>query len=227
MPIMAKKNKRRIGLALYPNEDFNFNKLNSKIINEIDFLHIDIVDKSFNINCKKNDLLIINDICKKWEKKLIQFHIMSKDPLKYIKKNLVDNCKIETIFVHDNIENLRGIKNKILEIGLKPGIVISPKNYKSKINIELLKEYNEILLLCIQKPGESGQEQKPNIHKFVDKLNLLKKKYNIKVTVDGGINISNIGMIKSDNFVSSSYIMNSDKPSAVINKLKLIVNGNK
>ena len=39
---------------------------------------------------------------------------MSKNPLKYIKRNLVENCNIKTIFVHDNIENLKGIKNKIL-----------------------------------------------------------------------------------------------------------------
>ena len=80
---------------------------------------------------------------------------MSLEPLKYVD----EFCKYsDVIYFHNEInEDKKLIKNAIINKGKKPGIVIhASKNYKDIDSI--IKNYDEILLLCVEHPGTSGQK---------------------------------------------------------------------
>ena len=46
--------------------------------NNLDFIHIDLVDSSFSKNKVKNDIAILKKIKNLWPEHVIQTHVMSK-----------------------------------------------------------------------------------------------------------------------------------------------------
>ena len=169
----------------------------------VDYIHFDVMDGKFvsnkNITVSELPKLIDN------VKKKIDIHFMVSNPDKYIEKICYYN--IEYITIHYEIKNLEDYIDKIKNYGFKVGIAIKPETDIEKIYY-LLDKINLVLIMSVE-PGKSGQ-------KFIDvsdKINKLKqeiinRKLNVKISVDGGINEEVLTYVKeADILVSSSFIL--------------------
>lgn len=226
--MVKKKNNQKLGLAVYLNENSNVNKIFKMVKNKPDFIHLDLVDETILKNKTKPKIENIFDFYINWKNKLTQLHIMSLNPKKYIGKHLLKYKNLKTIFFHDNFNNktILEIKNYILDLNLIPGIVIQKDIINQKLEF-ITNNFNEILVLCIDKPGFSGQKFQLKSKSLINKINNHKNRKKINLTVDGGINENNIKDIYSDYYVSSSFIMTSKNPYLQILKLKKIINNEK
>lgn len=179
---------------------YEINRLNNS---NVDYIHFDVMDGKFvsnkNITVSELPKLIDN------VKKKIDIHFMVSNPDKYIEKICYYN--IEYITIHYEIKNLEDYIDKIKNYGFKVGIAIKPETDIEKIYY-LLDKVNLVLIMSVG-PGKSGQ-------KFIDvsdKINKLKqeiinRKLNVKISVDGGINEEVLTYVKeADILVSSSFIL--------------------
>lgn len=179
---------------------YEINRLNNS---NVDYIHFDVMDGKFvsnkNITVSELPKLIDN------VKKKIDIHFMVSNPDKYIEKICYYN--IEYITIHYEIKNLEDYIDKIKNYGFKVGIAIKPETDIEKIYY-LLDKINLVLIMSVE-PGKSGQ-------KFIDvsdKINKLKqeiinRKLNVKISVDGGINEEVLIYVKeADILVSSSFIL--------------------
>lgn len=179
---------------------YEINRLNNS---NVDYIHFDVMDGKFvsnkNITVSELPKLIDN------VKKKIDIHFMVSNPDKYIEKICYYN--IEYITIHYEIKNLEDYIDKIKNYGFKVGIAIKPETDIEKIYY-LLDKINLVLIMSVE-PGKSGQ-------KFIDvsdKINKLKqeiinRKLNVKISVDGGINEEVLTYVKeTDILVSSSFIL--------------------
>lgn len=179
---------------------YEINRLNNS---NVDYIHFDVMDGKFVSN--KN--IIVSELPKLIDnvKKKIDIHFMVSNPDKYIEKICYYN--IEYITIHYEIKNLEDYIDKIKNYGFKVGIAIKPETDIKKIYY-LLDKINLVLIMSVE-PGKSGQ-------KFIDvsdKINKLKqeiinRKLNVKISVDGGINEEVLTYVKeADILVSSSFIL--------------------
>ena len=179
---------------------YEINRLNNS---NVDYIHFDVMDGKFvsNKNIIESELpKLIDNV-----KKKIDIHFMVSNPDKYIEKICYYN--IEYITIHYEIKNLEDYIDKIKNYGFKVGIAIKPETDIEKIYY-LLDKINLVLIMSVE-PGKSGQ-------KFIDvsdKINKLKqeiinRKLNVKISVDGGINEEVLTYVKeADILVSSSFIL--------------------
>ena len=194
--------------------------------NEIDFLHIDVIDGYFApdftmgssiINLVRNNSSIKSD-----------FHIMADEPSRLF--NSFDVSKNDYYTIHQ--EACRNLHRDIVYIKKnmsKVGVALSPGT--STETLEYLLEEIDMVILMTVNPGYMGQQLVPQVLKKVEKVRNLKEKYglNFKISVDGNVNLENIpNMIKSgaDTLVlGSSGLFRKDrsiKQSVDLIKEKLI-----
>tara|TARA_B100000287_G_scaffold414512_1_gene447163 strand:- start:1857 stop:2498 length:642 start_codon:yes stop_codon:yes gene_type:complete len=203
--------------------DCDFNNLNSEIekVNNtnINYIHIDIMDGVFvDRNTKK--LFDLDKISNLTDKNL-DIHLMIEDPLDSIDEYININPYLISFHIENNNKILKCI-NKIKSKGIKAGIAINPNT-----NLNLLKPYlNDIDLVLVMSvfPGKGGQKFIDSTYERIQKLNYLKDDYDIKISVDGGVNNSNskkLLKLGSDILVSGSFLM---KNSNILTAYKSLLN---
>lgn len=180
-----------------------------------EYIHIDTMDGIFVPN-KQMD---IDEIIKleKHTTKPLDIHLMTKDPLKYIKN--LNNKNIEYITFHLEIEkNIEEIINEIKSLNYKVGISIKP-NTKVEELIPYLEKIDLVLIMSVE-PGFGGQKFIPETLEKAKTIRNINK--DITIEIDGGINDNNIDIIKKhvDIAVVGSYIINSNNYNKAINNLK-------
>lgn len=163
--------------------------------NEIDFLHIDVIDGYFApdftmgssiINLVRNNSSIKSD-----------FHIMADEPSRLF--NSFDVSKNDYYTIHQ--EACRNLHRDIVYIKKnmsKVGVALSPGT--STETLEYLIEEIDMVILMTVNPGYMGQQLVPQVLNKVEKVRNLKEKYGLdfKISVDGNVNLENIpNMIKS------------------------------
>lgn len=203
------KDYKKVGVAIYANGIENLPQIFENISNFPDFIHVDIVDQSMNANAK-NVLTYKAEVIKAfWNKKFIEAHIMSKNPKKWI----LDIIKhVDRIYIHIDIEeDISAMLNLIKENDCEAGIVLQEKQ-----EIKTFEKYHElidsILVLAIKNPGFSGQKFEMKALELISLINKHKYRSKISLNVDGGVNANNIFLLKSENIVSGSYVLNSKDP---------------
>ena len=72
------KDNRKVGVAIYANGYENLNKIYKMIGPYPDFIHVDIVDKTMNLNASDSNLSKLETVKAYWPKHEINTHIMSK-----------------------------------------------------------------------------------------------------------------------------------------------------
>ena len=213
------KDSRKVGVAIYANGYENIKKIFDLIGPYPDFIHVDIVDKTMNKDAPNPNLSKLEVVKAYWPNHLIETHIMSNDPIKLLDEKILNYSDI--IYVHNEIKNKMEAINKIKSKKKIPGIVLhSIYDYK---NIEeIVKNFNQILVLSITQPGVSGQEFNERSYKLINKINLIKLRNEYTVCVDGGVKSKIINKFISEKVVSGSEVLNNSNPIRKIMSLQTL-----
>ena len=158
------------------------NKL-KKIKNLADWVQIDIMDGRF-VN---NHSISLEDLKQAQIKSNLEAHLMVLSPEKYLSQAKMANIK-RVIFHFEATKNILAILKKIAELGLKTGLALNPETEIKEIK-PYLHTIDLVLLLAVQ-PGFGGQKFNVSV---ISKIKILKELApEIKIEVDGGINLANI-----------------------------------
>jgi len=187
------------------------NKINES---DADLIHVDLMDGLYVEN--KNFTLeeVLNDL--KGVTKLLDIHLMVKEPEKYIEDLAKLNVWAITFHLDGTNNPLKTIE-LIKKHNIKVGIAINPNE-----DIDILDDYYDLIqyvLVMSVYPGKGGQEFIPEV---VDKISKLKTK-NVLVGIDGGINDKTIKHLNGHNLdvvISGSYVCMSDNFNEKISELK-------
>ncbi len=214
------KNKK-VGVAIYLDNSENIEDIFSKIEFYPDYIHVDFVDKTMNQNVGEPNFDKFNQIKNKWPNHRIESHIMSKTPIRYIE---MLSKYSDVIYFHIEIdEKLEEVKKLIENYNIKPGLVLhASKEYGNVEN--LIKNYQEVLILCIKNPGESGQEFIEESSILIEKVNNLRLRDKLNLCVDGGLSQKNISKIECEKIVSASNVFKNSNPKKQITNLQKILN---
>lgn len=169
----------------------------------VDQIHFDIMDGVFVPN-KTASFEVMKDINKGITKPK-DIHLMVKDIQKYIDIYKTLNPDY-IIFHYEAADDILKIINKIKSLNIKCGIAINPDT-----DVKVLEGYLDkidLVLIMSVFPGAGGQKY-IDISDKINYLKEIKTKTNLdfKIEVDGGINNTNIKLLKNaDTIVVGSYI---------------------
>ena len=183
----------------------------------LDYIHIDVMDGKF----VGNKTYTIKDITNfsNYTSKPFDVHLMVNNPLKYIDDLSMLNTEYITFHL-EAVKNPIDVINRIKENGLRVGIAIKP-NTKVQDILPYLKDIDLVLVMTVE-PGSSGQSF---MESMVYKIEVLRKEidekgYKTIISVDGGVNDTNIELLKEkgiDMAVSASYLLSGDTENKIKN----------
>jgi pentose-5-phosphate-3-epimerase/putative flippase GtrA len=214
------KNKK-VGVAIYLDDNENIDEIFSKVGYYPDYIHVDFVDETMNENVKKPNFEKLNQIKKIWPNHRIESHIMSKNPIRYI--DFFSKYSDVVYFHYEINEEINKVNSLVSKLKIDAGLVLhASKKYFDLENI--IKSYTEILILCIEKPGESGQKFLNESTELINKINNLKIRDKFNLCVDGGLSQKNIIKIECEKIVSASNVFENVNPKKQITNLQKILN---
>ncbi len=196
----------------------NIEKSLSEIPNNVNILHLDIMDGVFVNNITFGPVIIKH--IRKHTNKLLDAHLMIIDPDKYIDvfaKNNIDMISFHIETVKNPINTIKKIKS----FNIKAGIAINPETSLDKV-MSYIDKIDYILIMSVN-PGFAGQSFIENVLDKVKVLSQLKNKYQFKIEIDGGINYETAKQsIQSgvDWLVSGSFLFNQKNLKQAVEKMK-------
>ncbi len=204
--------------------NMDFNNLGedlNRIKEEINYLHLDVMDGNFVPNISFGSS-IINDIHKS-HNFILDTHLMINNPMKYI-KSFVDAGSDYITFHYEAVDNIKEVINYIHSFNVKAGISIKPNTDVSVLNPYLA--YIDLILIMSVEPGFGGQSFMPVSTEKVKYLKELKDEnnYSYLISIDGGISDKTINYVSNyiDLAVVGSYITKACNPLENIKKIKNI-----
>jgi pentose-5-phosphate-3-epimerase/putative flippase GtrA len=202
---------KKVGVAIYADGVEDIKLIFNKISNISDFIHIDIVDKTYNPNAKDVKAYRAEAVRAYWQNKKIEVHIMSKNPSIWLEDLLP---YVDIIYVHPTMdENLTEVIDKINFSKVEAGIALSVYEPLEIIDYYIeTKKIKHILLLTIPQPGFSGQNFDASALPLLEKLNAHKNRSDFEICVDGGVNDSTVKYLNVESVVSGSYILGAPNP---------------
>ncbi len=155
-----------------------------KKVEEADLLHLDVMDGHFVPNITMGPQVV-----KSLRNKTVlplDVHLMIENPGEYITQFVQAGSDILTVH-QETCPNLSEIVQKIKKHRIKVGVALNPSTPLSKIE-NILEEVDMVLLMTVN-PGFGGQKFISAVLPKIKELKelLSKKKLNIDIEVDGGI----------------------------------------
>lgn len=183
----------------------------SKILDNVDSVHLDIMDGKFVSNTAFDVDSINNFKCKIPK----HVHIMAENPIEYIEK--LKN--VDSISFHLEIGDTLNLINTIKKKNINVGIVLSPKTPIEEI-FKYINLIDRVILMSVE-PGFSGQKFIPETSSKIIKLRKFSKE--IEIAIDGGMNEHTIREVKTlgaNSFIVCSVIVKSLNIISKIKELK-------
>lgn len=180
-----------------------------------DLLHIDVMDGCFVPNITVGPVVV--KAVKKVSRVPLDVHLMIKNPQRYVKAFADAGSDIITFHIEavkDPAAVIASIKSSLK----KAGVSIKPDTKISSIK-SILDRVDLVLVMSVE-PGFGGQEF---MESAVPKIKELRQVYDGDISVDGGINDKNAGLVKeagANILVAGSYIFKSRDCAETIKKLR-------
>ena len=211
------KNYQKIGVAIHLNKSNNVAEIFNKVKNFPDFIHIDLIDETYNSENISIDIEMLNKIRELWPQKKLQIHLMSKNPNFWISQ-LPKSRNTEVFFHYDENINIEKISSLILSKNFIPGVVLHNQMSESQIP-KLMNSFSNFMVLCVSKAGFSGQVFQNKYSDLINKLIKISEQVNdVKITLDGGITPKIASKFNVQEVVSASSILNDeDSKKQIIN----------
>tara|TARA_Y200000002_G_scaffold379781_1_gene389819 strand:- start:37 stop:1014 length:978 start_codon:yes stop_codon:yes gene_type:complete len=211
------KNYQKIGVAIHLNKSNNVLEIFNKVKNFPDFIHIDLIDETYNSENISIDIEMLNKIRELWPQKKLQIHLMSKNPNFWISQ-LPKSRNTEVFFHYDENVNIEKISSLILSKNFIPGVVLHNQMSESQIS-KLMNLFSNFMVLCVGKAGFSGQVFQNKYSDLINKLIKISEQVNdVKITLDGGITPKIASKFNVQEVVSASSILNDeDSKKQIIN----------
>lgn len=171
----------------------------------IDYIHVDVMDGEF----VSNETLDFNRLRNYFydNKKNLDVHLMVKNVKLYVELYSLLNPKYITFHIENGntLELINYVKNKNIRVGL----AVNPDT-----DVDMIKPFLDkvdLILVMSVVPGRGGQSF---IELSLDKIRKIRRlNKDIVISVDGGVNNTNIKKIKeagASMSVIGSYITNND-----------------
>ncbi len=157
--------------------------------NNIDILHVDIMDGNFVPNIAFGIYQVAG--LRKLNEMEFDVHLMVQDPDLFVEP-LVE-AGADSLTVHlESCKHLYKTINYIKSFGIKAGVALNPSTPVALLE-HVLPMLNRVLIMSVE-PGFGGQEFIPFSLDKIKALDKIKKEkgYDFEIQVDGGININNI-----------------------------------
>ncbi|MGM9969858.1 MAG: ribulose-phosphate 3-epimerase [Anaeroplasma sp.] len=211
----------KVSLSILTVDYANVEKTLAPIINDVDYIHMDVMDGEFvpNISFGYNFIASLRKITEK----PFDTHLMIKHPQNFIEQFAKAGSNFITFHVEADCDVVDTI-NQVKKYGVKAGISIKPSTSVDDI-IEYLPLVDMVLVMSVE-PGFGGQKFMPTAIEKVKRLKELKNThgYNYLINIDGGINDVTANYINDyvDLVVSGSYVVNACDSLGNLNRLKNI-----
>ena len=218
---MRKKEIKTISPSLQALPNFNFDEgLNNLINSGINALHIDLMDATATDSFGINPNVLIN---KKINDLIIDFHIMSSNPINLIKTiPIINGC-----FVHTHLRMVYDYKDFVTEVkkhNLMVGITLDLNDDLSKLK-DFIKDIEFVNFMSVVNIGKTGELFDERVYKKIDEF---KEMYgsNFIFCVDGSIRENHLNILKRkcNLMVIGSILYKSDDWKERISELNTLLN---
>jgi len=208
---------KRVGVAIYANGVENLNSIHERIGQYPNFIHVDIVDKTFASDTEKIKAYRMETIRAFWPNREIHTHIMSRTPSKWISEVLPYS---DLIYVHwECDEPIEHVLQSIRSENVRTGIAFTMKTDPSEAQ-SVLPQVDSILLLTISQPGQSGQEFDATGLERIQQLNKAAYRNQLRICIDGGVDEKIAPLLQVEDVVSGSSVLNHEDPKLQIMRLQ-------
>ncbi len=186
-----------------------------------DIVHFDVMDNHYVPNLTIGPL-VCSALRSFGIKEIIDVHLMIK-PVDRIIPDFAEAGADYITFHPEASDHVDRTVNLIRESGCKPGLVLNPASSLTYLD-NCLDSIDMILLMSVN-PGFGGQKFIDSTLNKISKVRSLidKAGKDIRLEVDGGINIDNIAEVAkagADTFVAGSAIFNSDDYTKTIKSMR-------
>ena len=186
-----------------------------------DIVHFDVMDNHYVPNLTIGPL-VCSALRSFGIKDIIDVHLMIK-PVDRIIPDFAEAGADYITFHPEASDHVDRTINLIRENGCKPGLVLNPASSLTYLD-NCIDSIDMILLMSVN-PGFGGQKFIDSTLNKITKVRSLidKAGKDIRLEVDGGINIDNIAEVAkagADTFVAGSAIFNSDDYAKTIKSMK-------
>jgi ribulose-phosphate 3-epimerase len=199
----------KVALSILTADFMRVNDSLKEIINDVDYVHMDIMDGEFVPNISFGPAVVKS--LRPMTKVPFDTHLMILHPQNYIKQFAEAGSQYITFHVEADCDVMETI-NLIKSYGVKAGLSIKPNTTVEEIKKYL--PYLDLVLVMSVEPGFGGQKFMVSAIDKCKELKELREKnnYNYLISVDGGINDKTLPQISKylDLAVSGSYVCNAD-----------------
>ncbi|MGM0499277.1 MAG: ribulose-phosphate 3-epimerase [Bacillota bacterium] len=202
--------------------DFSQLKNQIQLINDADYLHLDVMDGVYVPNITFGPGLI--KAIKKHTKLPFDTHLMITKPERYVKDFVEAGSDILTVHV-EATDHIHRVIQMINDHGIKAGVSLNPATPIESLEY-LLPELDQVLIMSVN-PGFGGQSYIPQMTEKIAKLKKIieANNYDCKIEVDGGIkthNLKEIVQAGADIIVAGSAIFGAADPAEALAEMRSI-----
>jgi ribulose-phosphate 3-epimerase len=204
----------------------NFLHLNDacEMINasKAEWFHLDVMDGRFVPNISFGMPIIA--AIRKATGKICDVHLMIEEPEKYTETFKQIGADILTVHV-EACKHLHRNLQQIKSLNMKAGIALNP--HTPIKDIEHVMDLADVICIMTVNPGFGGQQFISSMLPKIEELKelILKKGYETKIEVDGGVTLENAKIIVdagADVLVAGNTVFGSTDPIGMIDALSRI-----